>query len=72
MMSVTADAIRKMSVPERLKLLDEIWESLIEEQQALPLSDDQARELDRRLAEYRANPEIGVSWEEFRRKLRAA
>lgn len=71
-MSVTLDEIRRMSVPERLKLLDDIWEMLIEEQEVLPLSEARAQELDRRLAEYRANPEIGVSWEEFRRKLRTA
>jgi putative addiction module component (TIGR02574 family) len=61
-----------MSVTERLKLLEEIWESLLEEEEAVPLTDAQRKELDRRLEEYRAHPEIAISWEEFRRQLRRA
>lgn len=70
-MSVNLDEIRRMSVPERLKLLDDIWETLMEEQEVLPLTDAQAREIDRRLAEYRANPEVAAGWEEVRHRLRA-
>jgi putative addiction module component (TIGR02574 family) len=70
-MSLALDEIRGMSVAERLKLLDDIWESLLEEPEALPLSEAQAREIDRRLDAYRRHGDRGISWEELDRRLDA-
>jgi putative addiction module component (TIGR02574 family) len=67
-MSVNLDEIRQMSVDERLKLINDVWETLIEDEGTLPLSEAQGRELNRRLAEHRADPGIGTPWEEVRRK----
>lgn len=70
-MAVVLDEIRRMSVTDRLKLLDEIWETLLEEPEALPLSEAQAREIDRRLEAYREHGDRGISWEELDRRLEA-
>lgn len=59
-MSVAIDEIRRMTVAERMELLDDIWETLLEEEEAIPTTEAQRQELDRRLAEYRANPAIAV------------
>jgi putative addiction module component (TIGR02574 family) len=58
--------IRKLSVAERLILVEEIWDSIASEQERLELTEAQKQELDRRLDSYRASPEDGSSWEEVK------
>jgi len=70
-MSVAIEDIRRMSVTERLKLLDDIWESLLDDQDALPLSEAQALEIDRRRLAYQKRGDQGISWEELDQQLSA-
>ena len=51
--------IKSLSVEERLRLLDEIWESLDEAPAADVLTPDQCAELDRRLAEFERERSAG-------------
>jgi putative addiction module component (TIGR02574 family) len=44
--------ISTLTVEQRLELLDEIWESLYETPQAVPLTEAQRQELDRRIEEF--------------------
>jgi putative addiction module component (TIGR02574 family) len=64
---------RSLSVAERLQLVGDIWDSIAEEANAavLPLTDEQKTELDRRLAEYDADPSIGVPMDEVLDRIRA-
>jgi putative addiction module component (TIGR02574 family) len=48
----SATAISTLTVEQRLELLDEIWESLYETPQAIPLTEAQREELDRRIKEF--------------------
>jgi putative addiction module component (TIGR02574 family) len=59
----------KLSVAERLELVEAIWDSIAASPEALPMTDAQKRELDSRLAEYQARPESGRTWEEVRDSL---
>jgi putative addiction module component (TIGR02574 family) len=61
--------IERMSVPERLQLLDEIWESLAAAPEEVPVTPAQREELRRRVAAYRANPQEGASWEVVKAKM---
>jgi putative addiction module component (TIGR02574 family) len=67
-MSLALEEIRRMSEPERLKLLDAIWETLLDEG-TLPLSEAQAQEIDRRLEAYRQHGDRGITWEELEHRL---
>ncbi|HMO96995.1 MAG TPA: addiction module protein [Tepidiformaceae bacterium] len=72
MTSPYLDAILKLPIPERLDLVEAIWESLAdspEAEAAFALTDEQRAELDRRLAEHLANPSSGVPWAEARRRI---
>jgi len=40
--------IRKLPVPERLQLVGEIWDSILDDSALLPVSDQVARELELR------------------------
>ena len=69
MSSVDIQEILKLSVAERLELLEAIWDSIADAPESLPVTAAQKQELDRRLAEYRKNPDEGRSWEEIRDSL---
>lgn len=51
----------KLSVEERLQLVEEIWDSIASTQEAMPLTQAQAEELDRRMADLEAKPDAGSS-----------
>ena len=54
----------KLSVSERLKLMEQIWESIRANPGALPVTEAQKAELDRRLTDHAAEPEAGYTLNE--------
>jgi putative addiction module component (TIGR02574 family) len=56
--------IDKLSIPERLALVQEIWDSIATEVEQAPLTEAQRQEVDRRLAAHRANPQAAIPWEQ--------
>lgn len=56
--------VLELSVPERLELVQALWNSIAARPEALPLSDRDRQLLDERLAAYRENPDLGSTWEE--------
>ena len=62
--------ILELPVAERLRLLELIWDSITEVPEAVPVSDALRAELEDRLAEFEANPEGGLSWDEVRESVR--
>jgi putative addiction module component (TIGR02574 family) len=61
--------ISQLSVAERIQLAEDLWDSILEQQEELPLSEEQQQELDRRLENYNSNPTTGSSWEEVKKRL---
>ena len=61
--------ILKLSLSERIQLVEDIWDSIAESPETLPLTAAQKAELDRRLADHEADPDSGRSWDEFRASL---
>lgn len=59
--------ILQLSVPERLQLVEDIWDTIAATPEQLALSVAQEDELDRRMEMYRQDPEAGVLWEELRK-----
>ena len=63
-MSKPALNIDSLSFEERLRLIEELWESLRESPEAIPLTDAQREELDRRLDDLERSGPEGIPWEE--------
>lgn len=61
--------ISQLSVAERIQLAEDLWDSISEQQEELPLTEAQQQELDRRLENYKQNPAKGSSWEEVKKRL---
>jgi len=58
---------KKLSIQERITLVEEIWDSIAEDNGCFELTKAQKQELDRRLESFRANPSQGRTWEEIKR-----
>ncbi len=69
MSSVDIQEILKLSVAERMRLVEDIWDSIAAHPETLPVTEGQKRELDRRVAEYRTDPNQGRTWEEVQDSL---
>ncbi len=69
-MSTLAKAnVMSMSVPERIQLVEDIWNSIAEVPECVPLTEDQKAELDRRLDAYHRNPDEGSPWGMVRERI---
>ncbi|HEX3247865.1 MAG TPA: addiction module protein [Pyrinomonadaceae bacterium] len=66
MSSNLTEEAKKLSIAERINLVEEIWDSIAEENGCFELSEAQKQELDRRLEAYRANPSRGRTWQEIK------
>ena len=55
--------IDRLSVDERLALVEEIWDSITADGSIPTLTRPQRNELERRYQEYEANPDDVTSWE---------
>jgi putative addiction module component (TIGR02574 family) len=65
------EALRRLSVPERLQLVEDLWDSIAQDapDEALPVTPELGAELDRRRAEHEANPDDVVPWDAARARL---
>lgn len=63
------DEILELPVPERLRAIEEIWESIVAAPESLPLPESQRRELERRLKLHLEDPEAAQPWETIRSRL---
>jgi putative addiction module component (TIGR02574 family) len=63
--AATLTQISSMNIDERIRLVQAIWDSIEAEQAQLDLTEDEKRELDRRIAAHEANPTDVLTWEEI-------
>jgi putative addiction module component (TIGR02574 family) len=66
MQTELTEEAKKLSIPDRILLVEEIWDTIAEENQAFELTDAQKRELDRRLDSARTNRGQGRTWDEIK------
>ena len=69
MSAINLSDVLKLSVAERIRLAEAIWDSVAEYPEKVQLAPWQAEELDRRLAAYQANPSEGISWAEVKKRV---
>lgn len=72
MKTVSVSDILSLSIPERIHLVEAIWDSIVEVPEAVELSDTQRRELDKRLTAFEKNPLAGSPWSEVRARITKA
>lgn len=70
MSTLAKSDVMSLSVPERIQLVEDIWDSIAEVPETVPLTSDQKAELDRRLDAYHRNPDEGSPWGMVRERIR--
>ena len=63
--------INQLSPEQRLELLEQLWDSLSSNPDAVPLTAAQREELDRRLDEIDREGPVGIPWDEVMRRIRS-
>jgi putative addiction module component (TIGR02574 family) len=66
--TVLDDALR-LPVPERIELVQAIWDSVVAESASVAVTDEQRTEIDRRLSDAASNPGDERPWSEVRSSL---
>jgi putative addiction module component (TIGR02574 family) len=69
---MTAGLLKKatnLPVPDRIKLVEDIWDSIADESDEIPLTPAQKRELDRRIELMRKHPDRALPWNEAKRRI---
>ena len=67
---VTIADLLELSVAERIQLVEDLWDSIAAVPEALPLTDAQREELDRRLDAYHRDPTAGSPGDDVRQRVR--
>lgn len=69
MKKIYASDIAEMPIEERIQLVEDLWDSIAELPESVPVPDWHKDELDRRLDAYHANPAEGTPWSELKEEL---
>ncbi len=70
-MSKPALNIGDLSPEERLRLIEERWDSLNEKPETVPLTSAQREELDRRLDDLECSGPEGILWDQVLQQIRS-
>ena len=63
------EQIKKLSIPERILIVEDIWDSIALSNSKLSLSKDQKAELNQRLNDYNSNKLKGSDWATVKKRL---
>jgi putative addiction module component (TIGR02574 family) len=66
---VTVKDTLEMSVSDRIKLAQDIWDSITLDPAAIPVSEAERQEIERRLDEYERNPHATIPWDEVKKQV---
>ena len=69
--TMIAMGIDKLSIPERISLVQDIWDSIPSEEELPELSERQKSILQTRLAELDSDPTNVLTWDEIKARVRA-
>jgi putative addiction module component (TIGR02574 family) len=61
--------LSRLTLAERLALLEELWDSLASDADVAPVSPELTAELERRLADTAEHPDVGSPWAEVRARI---
>jgi putative addiction module component (TIGR02574 family) len=70
-MSTTLESlgIDRLPLEEKIALAHDLWESIAADAEHLPLTEEQKRMLDRRIAELDADPSMALTWEQIKSRV---
>jgi putative addiction module component (TIGR02574 family) len=67
--SMSVLGLDRLSLAERILLVEELWDSIAASPEAVTLTEAQQQDLQHRLDAYRDHPKAGSPWEEVKTRL---
>jgi putative addiction module component (TIGR02574 family) len=61
--AATLALVNQLGVDDRIRLVQDVWDGLVDVGVPFELTEEQKRELDRRIAEHEADPDSAIPWE---------
>ncbi|MBU4451111.1 MAG: addiction module protein [Actinobacteria bacterium] len=61
----TATDTLNLSIPERIQLVEDIWDTIAAEADRVELTEEEKKVVDERLKMYHQNPNLGSPWEDI-------
>jgi len=71
MANVDLSEILRLPVSERIAVVQQIWDSVAADADAIPVTPEQREELDRRLKEHQEHLDDVVEWSEVEKRIRS-
>lgn len=59
----------ELSIPERIQLVEDIWDTITAEAVSIKLTEEEKNIINTRLEKYHQNPELGSPWEDVYKKI---
>jgi putative addiction module component (TIGR02574 family) len=61
--------IQELSVSEKIILVEKLWDSILDDESEIELTENQKLEIDRRISLYSRTKNIGEPWSEVKRRI---
>ena len=68
---MNTDSLFDLTPPEKLQLVEDLWDDLAATPGDVPIHEWQKEELARRRANLMSQPSSGISWEELKTRIRS-
>ena len=69
MKTLAATDTLDLSIPERIQLVEDIWDTIAVEAGAVELTEEEKKIIDERLAAYHQNPDLGSPWDDVFKRI---
>ncbi len=69
MKKITATDTLTLSIPERIQLVEDIWDTIVTEADTIELTENEKRIIDERLEAYHRNPNLGSPWNDVFKRI---
>jgi putative addiction module component (TIGR02574 family) len=68
--NITIADMLELSIPERIKLVGDLWDTIADNPDAVPLTEEHKNILKERLAAYNENPDAGSPWNDVKKRIK--
>jgi putative addiction module component (TIGR02574 family) len=69
MKQITAADALGLSIPERIQLVEDIWDTIVIKPDEIELTEEEKKIIDERLEAYHRNPDLGSPWEDVYKRI---
>ncbi|MCK4248235.1 MAG: addiction module protein [Candidatus Omnitrophica bacterium] len=69
MKNLTATDTLDLSVPERIELVEDIWDTIAVKADLVELTEEEKKIIDKRLNAYHHDPNLGSPWEDVFKRI---